>query len=480
MRTAAWILVASAAIAQTPGTFQATGDLTADRFGHTATLLLNGKVLIAGGMAAGATAELYDPATRTFTKTGDMTASRARHTATLLADGRVLIVGGDSAGNTAELYDPSTSAFTRTGDLVVPRMAFSTTLLNTGEVLITSGYDPSARPRFTFPPLASAELYDPLTGTFRLTGDMAAARGIHRAVLLPTGKVANFGSYDLNITPDYFTSELYDPNTGTFSLTTAQAHHHFDTPATLLTDGTVLFAGGSGELSTTGEDTAETYDPGSDTFSATGRMTMRRFDHSSTLLSDGKVLIAGSQRSGADGGSALSSAEVYDPRPRTFGPTGSMLSSRFGHTATLLTDGTVLIAGGMANRAGAPGRLAEVYTPASVAPPPLLLLSSGDGRGQGAILHADTHALASAANPAVAGEALEIYCTCLLDGGGVPPRVNIGGRTAEVLWFGNAPGFSTLHQINVRVPNGVAPGSNVRVQLIYLGRPSNEVSIGVR
>src|SRR5688572_27429028 len=192
MKIAAWILLASAAIAQTQGTFQATGNMTADRFGHTATLLLNGKVLIAGGMSAGATAELYDPATRTFTRTGDMTLSRAGHTATLLADGRVLIVGGDSAGNTAELYDPSTAAFTRTGNLVVPRMSFSATMLNTGEVLITSGYDPSARPRFTFPPLASAELYDPLTGAFRLTGNMAAARGIHRAVLLPSSKVAIF------------------------------------------------------------------------------------------------------------------------------------------------------------------------------------------------------------------------------------------------------------------------------------------------
>ena len=178
---------------------------------------------------------------------------------------------------------------------------------------------------------------------------------------------------------------------------------------------------------------------------------------------------------------ALSPALKFTiPSTRAFAPTGSMLSSRFGHTATLLNDGTVLIAGGVANRAGAPGALAETYTPASVAPPPLLLSSSGDGRGQGAILHADTHTLASADNPAVAGEPLEIYSTCLLDSSVVAPRVSIGGRPAEVLWFGSATAWSGLHQINVRVPDGVAPGSNVPVRLIYLGRASNEVSIGVR
>ena len=118
--------------------------------------------------------------------------------------------------------------------------------------------------------------------------------------------------------------------------------------------------------------------------------------------------------------------------------------------------------------------------PPSLIPVPVLLSLSGDGRGQGAIQHADTYQVASASNPAVAGEILSVYFTGLVDGSGVPPQVAIGGRISDILFFGNAPGYPGLNQANVRVPSGVTQGTAVPVRLTYLSRTSNEVTIGVR
>ena len=127
--------------------FTATGNLTTERYGHTATLLPNGKILIAGGSTFGgtylATAELYDPATGVFTTTGSMSAGRNQHVATLLPNGKVLIAGGYTGSSrlaTAELYDPALGTFAPTvGSMGYKRMAHSATLLLSGKVLIAGG-----------------------------------------------------------------------------------------------------------------------------------------------------------------------------------------------------------------------------------------------------------------------------------------------------------------------------------------------------
>jgi hypothetical protein len=272
-------------------------------------------------------------------------------------------------------------------------------------------------------------------------------------------------------------AELYDPGTATFTKTSPRIPW-VQGSATLLMNGKVLLAGGT---SNEGESNlAEVYDPSTGTFTPTGNMTVSRADDSATLLPDGTVLIAGSQGEyQGEFGITLASAELYDPATGTFRRTGDMTGDRAAHTATLLNSGKVLIAGGF-HRGGGNFASAEVYTPASVIPAPVLLPLPGDGTGQGAIQHANTVRIASASDPAVAGEYLSIYLTGLADGSVIPPQVSIGGRLAEITFFGNVPGYPGLDVINVRMPGGVAQGSAVPLRLMYSGRASNVVTIGAQ
>ncbi len=337
------------------------------RICHTATLLPDGRVLMAGGWNGVdyfATAELYDPDDGTFNPTGSMAAYRICHTATLLRDGRVLMAGG-SDDSSAEIYDPATGTFGPTGSMTDVRTGHTATLLPDGRVLIAGGSTRAESPSAT-----SAEIYDPATGTFSLTGAMAIARMGHTATLLPDGRVLVTGGGNgtegaVPTSEIVATAELYDPATGTFSPTGAMADARSGHTATRLLDGRVLVTGGGTQRVAGQRDandpsevvaTAEIYDPATGTFSPTGAMTDARAGHTATLLLDGRVLMAG----GANNAETVVTAEIYDPATGTFSPTGAMADHHFPHTATLLLDGRVLMAG-----ASQVFNSVEIYEPAT-------------------------------------------------------------------------------------------------------------------
>jgi len=295
-----------------PSPFTATGSMTSSRHGHTATLLNNGSVLLAGGHSGTAflaSAELYDPATGIFTSTGSMTSARYLHTATLLNNGKVLIAGGYYGGSltSAELYDPATGTFTATGSMTSPRDAHSATLLNNGKVLIAGGENAFGG----FASVASAELYDPATGTFTATGSMTTARNLQTGTLLNNGKVIIAGGYTgAGVTAS---AELYDPATGTFSPTGSMTGARYIQTGTLLNNGKVLLAAGWTSASGPASASAELYDPATGIFSAPGSMAGARFYQTATLLNNGNVLLAG----GHSGSAILASAELYQPTTLT-------------------------------------------------------------------------------------------------------------------------------------------------------------------
>ena len=334
--------------------FRATGSMAGPRVAHTATLLNNGKVLVAGGMDAKgtplATAEIYDPSNGTFALTGSMMAARHHFAATLLPNGKVLVTGGlDTSGNplaTAELYDPTAGTFSATtGNMVYVHASHTATLLNTGKVLVVGWGN------------VIAELFDPSAGTFTATGSMVEGRVSHTATLLSSGKVLLTGG--IQGAPPATTvlaeAELYDPATGSFSqtlgsLATARQWH----TASLLSNGEVLVTGGMVDNSGTATATAELYDPMTEMFTATtGSLTTARALQTATVLKNGTVLVVG----GENANSPLATAELYDPTAGTFSTTGGMANTRESHIATQLNDGTVLVTGGSGSGPGT----AEVY-----------------------------------------------------------------------------------------------------------------------
>jgi WD40 repeat protein len=338
--------------------FTNTGSMSVGRRYHTATLLRDGRVLVVGGSNGTVplrTAELYDPASGTFVTTvGSMSTARQNHSAALLSDGRVLVAGGvvDSAGTTtatAEVFDPVSGTFTSTlNNMAESRSDFTARTLPGGTVLVAGGF-------VRFPSalyLSSAAIYDPSTNRFTATGSLTVPRAGPLSVLLPGGTVLVTGGKNGAV---YLASaETYDPASRVFTTAASSmgSGRVADTVTMLQVAGSppaaagkVLFAGGFGQGYL---NTADLYDPGPGTFSATPSMGTHRGYHTAALLPNGQVLIAG----GTDGVTVLKTAEFFDPVLGSFVPaTGlDMNSTRWTHTATELQDGRVLVVGGADSR----------------------------------------------------------------------------------------------------------------------------------
>jgi hypothetical protein len=311
------------------------------RSGHSATLLPNGKILIAGGMRRNQdfskSAELYDPATGRFTATGELSQARVGLAAVLLHSGKVLVVGGwvgHGCTDLAELYDPVTGKFSVIGKMTARRGGPSATLLDDGDVLIAGGEERDNES------LASAEVFRSRTLTFEPVGAMHHARISHTSTLLEDGRVLIAGGYAGSVSS---TAELYDPKTKSFAETGALGAPRCKHTAGLLRDGRVLIAGGS---SSRGWDdnlgSAEIYDPNTERFTATSSLNDSRFKlpDEAAQLTSGKLLIAGGSKE----------VEVFDPANAKFFTASGELSDRWHFMSeTRLPDGSVLLAGGYAN-----------------------------------------------------------------------------------------------------------------------------------
>jgi Galactose oxidase, central domain len=334
-----------------------TGSLVTARTWHTATLLPNGKVLVAGGRGGNGTevlasAELYDPASETWSVTGSLSVPRSGHTATLLPNGQVLVIGGRDYGEgplppTAELYDPLTGTWTPTGTPSTPRSGASATLLQSGKVLVAGGVDNA------YQVLGSAELYDPETGIWSATGSLPIASYSHTATRLQDGSVlVARGSNDVDLTETLPTAQLYDPVSGEWSVVSYTLWGSILHSSTLLPNGKVLIAGGSaggigGNLVLA---VAELFDPATQTWTRAGDLSMPRYSHAVTLLPGGGVLATGGTvqfgRYPNLRYAILASTERFDPNTATWSSDADLNTARTGHTATLLPDGHVLIVGG--------------------------------------------------------------------------------------------------------------------------------------
>ena len=408
-------------------------NLQVSRYSFRATTLASGNVLIEGGAAPGAftdESEIFTPSTNTWTPTGSLKQGRSEHSATILPGGKVLVAGGYAGPvlSSAELYDPASGMWTLTGSMSQARTRHSATLLTNGKVLVAGGWIGNM--------LSNAELYDPASGHWSSAGDMPTTRADHLAILLPNGKVLVMGGSPVNGGHTAET-DLYDPATNQWSMKASMHVARSGLAGVLLNDGKVLVAGGTTDSGITA--TSELYDPASNQWSMTGGMQVARFSALSdgaTLLNDGTVLIAGG------GGDTQGTSEIYQPMSGMWGSFATMKQPQCDHATAKLGDGRVLIAAGYeCDGTTLSPAVAQIYKPAvvisGVSPPvgPIgggtVVTVAGSGFASGATLTIGGNA---ASNVNVSGTGTSITATTAAHAAGAVNLVvtNSDGQSATL------------------------------------------------
>lgn len=347
------------------GTFAIEGNLSTARANASVSLLPNGRILVAGGYVpppdinhGGSilrSSELIDGSvTSASTLSHSMTTARADASSSILMNGRILIAGGRNASGvlaSAEVFSDALDTFTGAGPLAEARDAAISALLPDGSVLIAGGRNGSGTA------IASAERFNPQTQTFSTNPrPLWQARYLAGSAVLANGHVLIVGGR--NASGALASSETYDGHTGMFRMAGALATARSETSTVLLGDGTVLVAGGQGVSGLLAS--AERYDPLTRSFSATsGNLATPRRGAMTALLPNGKVLIAGGRNVESK---ALASAELFDPETNAFSTAGTMLSARADAGILVMPDGTALIIGGI-GPAGTPLATTEIYDP---------------------------------------------------------------------------------------------------------------------
>lgn len=343
------------------GTFTLTGSMNVPREGHSLILLNNGQVLAVNGDTTGAnSAELYDPASGTWSFTGTPLAFQGEGSVTLLANGEVLLAGGYGVNSTgsfmpsaaAELYNPSTRQWRVTGSLPSGRDLQAAILLPNGQVLAVGGEDASLSA------LADAELYDPATGTWQPTASMHQARYGAVAGLLGDGTVLVAGGRDIsNDTNNTVlkSAEIYNPSTGNWTLIANMPTN--GGPAVTLANGDVLIVRGA------------FYDPGTGTWTTTPRIPSfitLTGPTTATVLTNGQVLLTGF-RSTYNQAPSVNNTFLYNFATNGYAAGPAMTTPRVADAATLLPNGQVLVSGGYHIHIGGTDYFssAELYTPPS-------------------------------------------------------------------------------------------------------------------